>query len=213
MKLLSMLRKSVSLADAIVETLKADIQAGTILPGTHLHQEDLAKRFAVSRVPVRDALFKLSSEGLVSIEANRGAVVTKLTTDQITEIYDLRLILECDALDRAIKAIKNEDLPAIRRALRLCRLEADGGDWRAADNEFHRTIYHLSGRHKQVEIIESLRASVQAYWAKYSTLATNEPHWLEQHDALYRCIEQRDARRAVKLLRTHLIEASIKLTS
>jgi len=116
-----MLRKSVSLADAIVETLKADIQAGTILPGAHLHQEDLAKRFAVSRVPVRDALFKLSSEGLVSIEANRGAVVTKLTTDQITEIYDLRLILECDALDRAIKAIKNEDLPAIRRALRLCR--------------------------------------------------------------------------------------------
>tara|TARA_R100001163_G_scaffold44376_1_gene33516 strand:- start:2122 stop:2748 length:627 start_codon:yes stop_codon:yes gene_type:complete len=208
-----MLRKSLSLADAIAETLKADIQAGTILPGTRLHQEDLAKRFSVSRVPVRDALFKLNSEGLVSIEANRGAIVTKLTPEQISEIYDLRLILECDALERAIKVMTPNDLPAVRRALKMCRLQADGGDWLTADNEFHRTIYRLSGRTKQVEIIDTLRASVQAYWAQYSTLATNESHWLEQHDALYRCIEQKDARRAVKLLRTHLIEASIKLIS
>jgi DNA-binding GntR family transcriptional regulator len=208
-----MLRKSTSMADAVAETLKADIQAGLIRPGAHLHQEALAKRFSVSRVPIRDALFKLSTEGLVHVEANRGAIVVALTPTQITEIYDLRLLLECDALERAIKAITPDTIAPIRRALKLCRIEADGGDWLTADNAFHRAIYHLSGRHKQVEIIDSLRASVQAYWAQYSNLAKHETHWLEQHDALYRYIEQRDTRRAVKLLRTHLIESSVRLTA
>ncbi|MDF1750600.1 MAG: GntR family transcriptional regulator [Alphaproteobacteria bacterium] len=208
-----MLRKSHSIADTIAEALKADIQTGAIVPGTHLQQEILAKRFSVSRVPVRDALFKLNSEGLVSIEANRGAIVVALSPDQINEIYDLRLLLECDALERAIKAMSPADLPALRRALQRCRLEADGGDWLLADNEFHRAIYSLSGRQKHVDIIDSLRTSIQAYWAQYSNLAKNEPHWLDQHDALYRAIEQRDTRRAVKILRTHLIEASIKLST
>src|SRR3982751_5607720 len=88
--------------ETIAAALRADILAGSTKPGTLLRQEDLAARFAMSRIPVRDALRLLEAEGLVTIATNRGAQVARLSRSEVSEIYHLRDLLECDCLELAI---------------------------------------------------------------------------------------------------------------
>src|SRR5260370_26988374 len=87
---------------AIAEQLRDRIVTGELAPDTPLRQENLAKELGVSRLPIRDALNKLATEGLVEILPNRGAYVSTLTPEQCAAIYDLRALLEGDALVHAI---------------------------------------------------------------------------------------------------------------
>lgn len=198
-------------AGAIADQIKAAIQAGRFRPGAALRQEELAGQFGVSRLPVRDALFKLEAEGLVEIQPNRGAFVASLTPAEITEIYDLRVLLECDALERAIAALGDGDIATIRDELEAAEKAAYGGRWAEADNAFHLAIYGLSGRPRQVALIESLRATVQKYWAQYSVLTENTEQWLQDHREIQRCCAERKPAEACALLRDHLLGAAEKL--
>src|SRR5437867_991093 len=90
---------------AIADELRTELMKGLLGPGVDLPQVALARRFGVSRIPVRDALRVLAGEGLVEMDANRGARVINLKPAEIREVYDLRILLECDCLRRASKAI------------------------------------------------------------------------------------------------------------
>jgi DNA-binding GntR family transcriptional regulator len=89
-----------STADAIAASLRASIAMGQLRDGTRLVERELADRFSVSRIPLREALHKLEAEGLVEIFTNRGAVVRALTQSDVDEIYGLRTLLEGDAIFR-----------------------------------------------------------------------------------------------------------------
>src|SRR6185369_12849834 len=99
----------------IATALRGELMAGVLRPGADLSQVDLAERFGVSSIPVRDALRILAGEGLVDIEINRGAKAISLTPDQVREVYDLRILLECDCLRRAAKALTPAALLEIDR--------------------------------------------------------------------------------------------------
>src|SRR5262245_20367755 len=77
--------------DMIAAALRSELMMGTLRPGAELSQVVLAERFGVSRIPIRDALRILAGEGLVEIEANRGARAIALTPGEVREIYDLRV--------------------------------------------------------------------------------------------------------------------------
>src|SRR5918993_1976159 len=94
----------------IAAALRAEILAGETRPGALLRQEDLAARFAMSRIPVRDALRLLEAEGLVTIATNRGAQVTQLSRDEIAEIHHLRILLETNCLSLAVTRVNDTDL-------------------------------------------------------------------------------------------------------
>ena len=105
--------------------LRTDILSGTLPPGTQLVQESIADRYAVSRVPVREALQLLTSEGLVQHSPNRGYFVTELSVTDLHEVYALRRILETHAIAAAVPALTDADgwsLPAYGSTLRLVRL-------------------------------------------------------------------------------------------
>ena len=102
-------------------------------PGEHLRGAALAKRFGVSRVPVREALIRLEHEGLVRGEPRRGAFVVGMTLADIRELYEVRAILEVRGARLAAEGAAPENLAKLRRITQEFRVEAERGDsesWR-----------------------------------------------------------------------------------
>jgi DNA-binding GntR family transcriptional regulator len=191
----------------IADTLRGEIKIGNLLPGGALRQEDLASRFEVSRIPIREALLLLQSEGLVVIYPNRGAYVSELSHSEIEEIYDLRILLECDVLTRAIPVMNSTDHRAVRAIMLRATEAGAAADWSDLDWQFHHALYLPSGRLRQLSMIESLRATVDRYWTAYVKLADRNSDWLQDHDRMAAtCFEGR-VEKATAMLRSHLLQA------
>lgn len=194
--------------EAIAAELRAELMAGVLRPGAELPQATLAERFGVSRIPIRDALRILVGEGLVQMEANRGARAINLTATQVREIFDLRILLECDCLRRAALAMTPARLDAIDRARRKSDLDARGPDWAAGDWSFHRSIYDVTDRSRQIAMIEALRRTCVLFVIAYSTMPTRTPRWLSEHRDIYRNLEAGETDQAVTVLERHLAAAA-----
>src|SRR5258708_16162880 len=93
----------VSVVEFLYAELRSGILKGEYKPGSVLRQEDIAQKFEVSRVPVREALSKLEAEGFLALRPRRGYAVISLNPDEISEIFDLRMIIESHAGQIATK--------------------------------------------------------------------------------------------------------------
>jgi DNA-binding GntR family transcriptional regulator len=194
--------------DLIADALRADIQRGAVAPGDALRQEELAHRFGVSRLPVRDALLRLEAEGLVTVYPNRGAYVTALSAGEVREIYDLRILLEGDAIERAVPRVTPAHWRAIDAARAAAAEGADGPEWAALDRAFHLALYAPAGRPRQLALIESLRGTVDRYWSAYAALPSRTPEWLRDHDRIVAACRAADPAAARRLLTDHLGRAA-----
>src|SRR5689334_1279951 len=99
-----------SLSSVVVERLREKILTGELREGEQLRQDAIASEFQISRIPVREALSHLAAEGLITIVANRGAVVSALSPDEIMQLFETRAVLESHMLRLALPNMKNEDL-------------------------------------------------------------------------------------------------------
>ncbi|WP_394840793.1 GntR family transcriptional regulator [Pendulispora brunnea] len=189
--------------EAIASELRAELMAGTLSPGAELSQVMLADRFGVSRIPIRDALRILAGEGLIEM-AHRGAKVIALRPAEVREIYDLRVLLECDVLRRAARNMTSTALEEIERVRRKSDLDAGTPDWAAGDWAFHRAIYVLGDRPRQLAMIESLRRTCQMFVSAYSTMPAKKPRWLDDHRRLVEHLRRKAVDEAVLTLQEHL---------
>lgn len=190
--------------ETIADELRRELMAGILRPGADLPQVGLAQRFGVSRIPIRDALRILAGEGLIEIEANRGARAISLTPGEVREVYDLRILLECDCLQRAAATITPAALRGIERVRLKSDLDAAGPDWAAGDWAFHRTIYQLAGRSRQLTMIEALRRTCSLFVSAYSTIPAKKPRWLNEHRLIVQHLQKGEAGKAVLVLQEHL---------
>jgi DNA-binding GntR family transcriptional regulator len=155
-------------SDTISRLLRQAIVDGALAGGTVLRQEDMAKKFGVSRVPVREAFHKLEGEGLVHTQPRRGVVVTPLLARDFEEILDMRLALESVAIDIAASRFSQEDLDAVmgfvEEAEKGMRNSATSVDfhqefesrWGDLNWKFHRRLYEVAQRPRMLSVIESL---------------------------------------------------------
>jgi DNA-binding GntR family transcriptional regulator len=194
--------------DLVAAKLRAELMAGALRPGAELSQVALAERFGVSRIPIRDALRILAGEGLVEIEANRGARAIALTPAEVREVYDLRVLLECDCLRRAAGNMTHPDLEAIERVRRKSDLDAATPGWSAGDWAFHRAIYLHAGRPRQMAMIEALRRTCQLFVSAYSTMPTRKPRWLNDHRRILEHLRNKETDLAAAVLQAHLEAAA-----
>lgn len=194
--------------ETIAAELRRELLAGGLPPGAELSQVVLAERFGVSRIPVRDALRILAGEGLIEMEPNRGARAITLTADEVREIYDLRVLLECDCLRRAADNLTPAALEEIDRIRRKSDLDASTPGWAAGDWAFHQCIYEHAGRPRQLAIIETLRRTCQLFVNAYSTMPAKKPRWLNDHRAILQHLRSGQPDRAVAELRRHLEAAA-----
>ncbi|CAJ0788723.1 HTH-type transcriptional repressor RspR [Ralstonia condita] len=197
--------------ETIASELRGELMTGVLRPGTDLSQVELAQRFGVSRIPIRDALRILAGEGLVEIEVNRGAKTISLTPGEVREIYDLRILLECDCLQRAAAAMTPDALKEIDRVRLKSDLDAGGPDWADGDWAFHRTIYQLAGRQRQLAMIEALRRTCVLFISAYATMPVKKPRWLSEHDAIVKHLTRGETEQAVRRLQGHLEGAATHL--
>ncbi|NTG32083.1 GntR family transcriptional regulator, partial [Agrobacterium rhizogenes] len=99
-----------SAPELVRDGLREAILTGAYEEGQQLRQDELAEQFGTSRIPVREALRQLEGEGLVELHANKGAVVKGSSVEDVLEMLDIRIALECRALKLAIPNMAAEDL-------------------------------------------------------------------------------------------------------
>ena len=201
-------RRASTTPDLIADSLREDILRGSIPPGQPLRQEELADRFGVSRLPVRDALLRLEAQGLVEVFPNRGAFVVSLSADEVREIYELRSLLEGDAIERAVPRMTADDWRRIEAAHETSVRSADSVEWADGDWLFHRALYLPAGRPRQLAMIDTLRGTVARYWSAYNALPTRTAEWLADHQAILEACRARSAVAARRRLGDHLRRAS-----
>ena len=189
------------------ETLKREILSGHIAPGTLLSQTDLALRFGVSRIPVRDTLQALAAERLVTVVPNKGARVITLDAPALRAIFELRELLEGDLIARATGSAKPADHAEIDYALRKSEIEAGRPGWRQGDWLFHSAMYQLANRPRQMQIIRELRDACAIHSAHYDGLVSETPRWLDHHRRIFSAFRKGDVPRTRQLLVTHIHES------
>ena len=191
-------------AERVAQAVRRSILTGALPSGTAIRQEDLAAQYNVSRMPVREALRQLESEGLLTIYPNRGAFVTTLSPQDVQEIYDMRTLLEGDALRRAWLAL----IPTLldQADLVLDRLDAatESTDWSALDEQFHATLYAPAQRPRLLDLITTLRHQVNhIYFLTHNPLTYHAARQHEHRRIIAAC-RNGDLAGAVAALEEHL---------
>ncbi len=204
-----------SLAAAVVERLREKILSGELREGEQLRQDAIADQFQISRIPVREALSHLAAEGLIRILANRGAVVSSLSPDEIMEMFETRAVLECYMLRCAIPNSKEEDFQQAEDILRRYEesLEKDSEmkSWGTWNWSFHSALYAPAGRSHMLSYIKTLNVNCDRY-TRLHLVFTRDLHRAGQshHDLLDAC-KTRDPEVASAALWTHITEAGAYL--
>jgi len=169
--------------DVAVAFMRDAILGGIFRPGDRLNQERIAKALGMSRIPVRAGLRKLEAERLVSIHPFRGARVARLTADDIDELYELRLNIECLALRYSAARLTREQAGEMRDHARyLDEAEIVDEDWIAARENFYDALFALSGRRRTADLVSALRIEIGGYIATYQIHRVHTGHvrFLEQ---------------------------------
>jgi DNA-binding GntR family transcriptional regulator len=203
-----------TLAGEIHTVLKKDIMDLHLKPGTILQEAELAKRFGVSRTPVREALQRLAAQGLVTITPQRGAAVSDVSIQDVLGAYQIRELLEPHACRIAAERISDEDLERIQR---LADYESsprpkreDLARYVATDSEIHDIILAAAGNPLLRQVVKDMTAlttRVQFIIPDHRPKANRE-ELLKIVEALLR----RDPIDAETAMREHLIKAKERLT-
>jgi DNA-binding GntR family transcriptional regulator len=189
----------------IADRIREDISTGAIAGGTTLNQVQLAERFGVSRIPIREALRALEADGLIRYVPNRGATVTSFTLDDVRERYEMRLALEPLALALAIPRLTDEHVRRAKYELDEMRAEATSKDWGKHHLAFHWALYQAADRPRLLATIGSLYLNM-AQTVGTLTREDARAH-LAEHRAILAACKEGDAAAAVRALKGHLAES------
>lgn len=139
----------------IEETLRNAILDGRLPCGTAIRQEALAQLFGVSRMPVREALRQLEAQGLLQVVQYKGAVVAPLIEDDSLETYELRQLLEAQALRLSVPLLSNEDFEEVEGYIEALEVETDFGKIGTLNRQFHQALYGKAPNKKLLALIEA----------------------------------------------------------
>ncbi len=190
---------------SIADALRSDMLDGTLQPGSELHQAAIAERFGASRIPVRDALASLAGERLVTIRPNRGAWVVSLSPDEIEEVFELRIMLECNCVRSAVGCASAEQIDDVQYQLRRSSLEAGRVGWSNGDGAFHEALYRPAGKPRHMRLISELRNLCRVHAKGYDSLTAHTPRWLEDHEQITAEFAAGNADACEQALHRHLL--------
>jgi DNA-binding GntR family transcriptional regulator len=188
------------------DSLRLAILDGTLRAGSRLVQADVATRLQVSTTPVREALRDLASEGLIRLDAHRGAIVRETSLHEVREIYLLRRLIEPDAATIAVRAIDAELLAALERLQSDMDSGPDQGRWVALNREFQRLFYGAARLDRLAEIINNLddNAAVYVNLALRAAGTDHRESTNRHHHRLLEACRDGDGEGAAKLVIEHL---------
>jgi DNA-binding GntR family transcriptional regulator len=191
-------------SEAVAAHVRAEIQRGVLLPGTRLRQGEVAGRLGVSTTPVREAFQQLQAEGLLRTDAHRGAVVFRATSEDVREAYEIREVLECLAIEKAMPKITPERVAELEGILDQMDAVPDDREWVELNHRFHHRQYEASGRKRLVSILTNLRDASSGYIHMVIYGARLSGRASAEHRQILDAIEARDVERAQEAIVRHL---------
>lgn len=187
--------------------LRRDIIAGRLLPRAMLSEQELAARFGVSRTPIREAMIKLSEEGLVEIFPQYGSFVAPIKLSEVFDAQFARESLECAAVEKAAARIDDEHgkqlKDVISRQRVLLRIGDQEGFFRA-DEDLHALILKIAGHASAWHIVENTKAQMDRVRYLAMTIPRKQNFVIAEHAAVVDNLLARDREGAVEAMRVHL---------
>jgi DNA-binding GntR family transcriptional regulator len=206
-------KNSIPVREMAYEFLKSSVLSGHFNPGERLTEEHLAKKLGVSRTPVREALHKLESEGLIKPLETRGFIVSRDSKDEVGELFELRAILEGYALRIISERISEEDLKQLGRliagaedGLRRKRME-EVFKW---NTKFHDTLHGIVVDKKR---LHRLLVNIRKYVLRYRRDTLQYPDGgkraVDGHRKILLALRLRDPDLCERMMREHIQEAKV----
>lgn len=201
------LRRAKSLTEQAADEIRARIVFGDIALGASLSENTLAADLGVSKTPVREALLQLKSEGLVSIQPQRGSFVFDMSATEIVQLGELRETLETAALRLAAKHDARglaDELRAIVTNMRKALDRNDAVAYRKLDAEFHRAFFERSGNVYLLASYLGIAFRIQALRSRLSADPMLNRSSYTGHEKLCQLVEQGRVDEALELLSSHV---------
>lgn len=195
------------LAERVYLRLREEIRAGELRSGQRLKETELAARLSVSRTPIREAIRRLASEGLLEIGASRGMAITTLDQRQVRELYDLRAALEGTAARMAAQYASSSDLATMRSILVASSAKAQPAEIARLNRHFHKAIRDAGHNRYLDQALTQLSDSLALLPGTTFEVPGRAAEANTEHAALLAAIEVRDSETAEILARRHIAHA------
>lgn len=195
-----------NLSRKVYRQIRADIFEFRLIPGARFSESEIAARARVSRTPVREALFRLEREGYVDVHAKSGWSVRALDFDTLDHLYDVRVILECEAVRKLCGGDPRPAMAGLAQAWLVPPRKrlADGARVARLDEEFHRTLVAAAGNPELARIHQAITERIRIVRRLDFTHPERIIYTYLEHAQILRALLARNAARATKLLRSHI---------
>ncbi|MCC2618139.1 GntR family transcriptional regulator [Aestuariibacter halophilus] len=199
---------------SLYKAFKQDIQAGRLPVGTPLKQTELAQRYGVSRIPVRDAIKQLMAEGWLAQHGKRGVMIPPLDPTEAEDLYLMRMYLEPLILTHAIPHLSHQTLGQAQDLLQqLDDTTLDPHQHGALNWSFHALLYQAAQRPVLYQTIADLHRQCARYIG-YQSLTLDYLHTSQaEHHDLLDAIRDKNTRLAKSILKQHISEAGEQLVA
>ena len=203
-----------NVATFVADRLEDQILDGRRAPGSPLLQLDLVEEFGVSRMPVRDALALLEQRHLAVRVPRKGVIVRPVSPRSVRALFAARRLLEREITRLAVEGITEDDVAALATIVDRQRAAGAAGDLkavRAADRDFHATIWHACGNEVLEELVETVwRRALQARSVGHKTPGWSEKS-LARHERIVHALWRRDAEAAIAAVRDAVDSAEAEI--
>lgn len=197
------------IAPQMIQILRQAIMDMELQPGQALSENDIARRYGVSRQPVREAFIKLREAGLLQIFPSRGTYVVKISVREVLNARFVREAVECSIVRTAAELIDSQGIDRLQAILDRQRAAVAVADYRGfqvLDEAFHREIAKIVDCEYAVRVMESARFQTDRVRALSLPSATPLDVLIGQHQGVVDAFRERDATKAEAMMRHHLRE-------
>jgi len=212
MKLKSMDISATASASSIVfDALRKAIVEGELAEGEPLRQDEIARLFNTSRIPVREALSRLEEQGLVKTRRYKGAVVAGLSPQETAEIFDLRALIEPAIMKDAVPRMSAKLLEEAREKCAAFASATDPMTYGDLNRDFHETLYRASDLKYFQDVADNAIDRVERQIRAQLVMSNGMKRAGQEHFTILEACEAGDADLASNLTRDHILGAKMSL--
>lgn len=195
------------LRDVVFNTLRQGILTGALRPGERLMEIHLADRLGVSRTPIREAIRMLELEGLVTMVPRKGAEVSRISTQDLSDVLEVRRVLDSLATELACSRISEEDKELLKKTEADFENAIAGKDVTKiaqADVEFHNVILKASGNKRLIQMMNNLAERIYRYRLEYIKDEKNHARLQAEHIEIVKYVLAGDVENATRVAKIHI---------
>jgi DNA-binding GntR family transcriptional regulator len=199
--------ENLTLWERVYRVLSEEIHSNRLPPGTVLQEVALARSLGVSRGPVREAIGRLASDGLVVVRPRRGAIVASLTREEFLEAYQVREALEVMAIRLAVPRVGDEEIALLERLTDEMETLAESSDvdgFFQANAAFHAALVEASGNKRLRDVYRQVVGQMARYQMRSLALRGTLRRSVQEHRAIVRAVKKGEAERSAHILSEHI---------